>query len=247
MSVEETSGGKYTWQEVAKHNSAKSAWVVVDDKVYDITDFVKSHPGGSEVVLLMAGRDATDAFASYHPFTDKPRKMLPKFEIGTLTTREFSPYKPDTGMYKECCKRVGKYFEDNKLNPKGVWPGVWRMAAVSAFAILFYLITNGFWTDLPMGVRVVAAMLFGMFQALPLLHVMHDSSHTAFGRTQNWHALGGRLFMDFYAGANLTSWHYQHVVGHHIYTNVYGADPDLPMTEVCWLGKCARHGENGLV
>lgn len=33
------------------------------------------HPGGSEVVHLMAGRDATDAFASYHPFTDKPEKV----------------------------------------------------------------------------------------------------------------------------------------------------------------------------
>lgn len=38
---------------------------------------------------------------------------------------------------------------------------------------------------------------------------MHDSSHTAFGRTEKWHSFGGRLFMDFYAGANLTSWHYQ--------------------------------------
>lgn len=33
------------------------------------------HPGGSEVVLLMAGRDATEAFNSYHPFTDKPLKV----------------------------------------------------------------------------------------------------------------------------------------------------------------------------
>ncbi|CAN0453592.1 unnamed protein product, partial [Ectocarpus sp. 8 AP-2014] len=58
------------------------------------------HPGGSEVVHLMAGRDATDAFASYHPFTDKPQKMLPKFEIGTLVSREFTPYKSDeSGFY----------------------------------------------------------------------------------------------------------------------------------------------------
>lgn len=37
--------------------------------------WMDKHPGGSEVVHLMAGRDATDAFASYHPFTDKPRKV----------------------------------------------------------------------------------------------------------------------------------------------------------------------------
>lgn len=38
---------------------------------------------------------------------------------------------------------------------------------------------------------------------------MHDSSHTAFGHKQAWYGTAGRLFMDFYAGANMTSWHYQ--------------------------------------
>ena len=48
---------------------------------------------------------------------------------------------------------------------------------------------------------------------------MHDSSHTAFGRTEKWHSFGGRLFMDFYAGANLTSWHYQ--VGTYLHANTF--------------------------
>ncbi|KAF0718548.1 hypothetical protein AaE_010627 [Aphanomyces astaci] len=35
--------------------------------------------------------------------------------------------------------------------------------------------------------------------------------------------------MDWFAGASMVSWLNQHVVGHHIYTNVAGADPDLPV------------------
>ncbi|CAM9556494.1 unnamed protein product [Ascophyllum nodosum] len=220
---------KFTWQEVAQHNSRESAWVIIKDKVYDITHWMDKHPGGSEVVLLMAGRDVTDAFASYHPFTDKPRKMLPKFEIGRAVSKEFVTYKDDeSGFYSEMCRRVGQYFKDNKLNPKDVWPGIWRMVIIFACAMVAFLATNGFWPSVPLYVRFVTAALFGCLQALPLLHVMHDCSHTAFGRTSAWHSTAGRLFMDFYAGANMTSWHHQHVVGHHIYTNVFGQDPDLP-------------------
>lgn len=29
--------GKFTWQEVAQHNNAESAWVIVEGKAYDIT------------------------------------------------------------------------------------------------------------------------------------------------------------------------------------------------------------------
>ena len=32
---------KYTWEEIAKHRSAKSLWVVVHDKVYDVTKFME--------------------------------------------------------------------------------------------------------------------------------------------------------------------------------------------------------------
>ena len=31
----------YTWQDVAKHNKEDSAWVIVDDGVYDITGAVR--------------------------------------------------------------------------------------------------------------------------------------------------------------------------------------------------------------
>lgn len=48
--------------EVAWHDTVDSCWIVIRDFVYDCTDFLKTHPGGSDVILEYAGRDATLAF-----------------------------------------------------------------------------------------------------------------------------------------------------------------------------------------
>jgi len=80
-------------------------------------------------------------------------------------------------------------------------------------------------------VRFFAAILFGLFQSLCLLHQMHDAGHSAIGYTPLWWNIMGRLVMDWMAGASMVSWHHQHIIGHHIYTNIMGADPDMPYTQ----------------
>ena len=109
----------FTWQQVAKHNTAESAWVYVDDTVYDVTSFIDRHPGGRDMILLMAGRDITDLFRTYHPFTDSPMKVIQQFKIGKLKGRSELPiFQPDSGFYKECRLQIGRYFKDNNLDYK---------------------------------------------------------------------------------------------------------------------------------
>ncbi|CAK7567056.1 MAG: hypothetical protein SEPTF4163_005014 [Sporothrix epigloea] len=57
----------YDAEEVAKHTSADSCWVILYGNVYDVTDFLPSHPGGSRIILQLAGKDCTEDFDPIHP------------------------------------------------------------------------------------------------------------------------------------------------------------------------------------
>ncbi|TFK55458.1 hypothetical protein OE88DRAFT_1621132 [Heliocybe sulcata] len=62
------SSPKYvSYQEVQKHTSRDSCWMIIDGQVYDAALIMESHPGGSAVLLKSAGKDATKAFKPVHP------------------------------------------------------------------------------------------------------------------------------------------------------------------------------------
>ena len=56
----------YTREEVSKHNSSKSCWIIINDDVYDITNFLSEHPGGKMILVSIGGKDATDSFEIFH-------------------------------------------------------------------------------------------------------------------------------------------------------------------------------------
>ncbi|KIM93577.1 hypothetical protein OIDMADRAFT_208040 [Oidiodendron maius Zn] len=51
-----------TYTEVATHRNPNDYYIVIHEKVYDISKFIDEHPGGEEVLKDVAGRDATVAF-----------------------------------------------------------------------------------------------------------------------------------------------------------------------------------------
>jgi L-lactate dehydrogenase (cytochrome) len=63
----ERSIGLIPYDEVQKHNSRESCWVVVGGEVYDVTGFLQDHPGGIAPILKVAGTDATRVFVPIHP------------------------------------------------------------------------------------------------------------------------------------------------------------------------------------
>ena len=71
---------KFTWAEVKEHITPEDAWVVYQNKVYDVSNW-HDHPGGA-VVFTHAGDDMTDIFAAFH--AQGSQAMMKKFYIGDL-------------------------------------------------------------------------------------------------------------------------------------------------------------------
>lgn len=53
---------KFTRKELEKRNHRKDAAIIIDNVVYDVTEFLDEHPGGMDVLLKNAGKDASESF-----------------------------------------------------------------------------------------------------------------------------------------------------------------------------------------
>lgn len=71
-------------EEVAKHNRRESCWIIVHGKVYDVTEFLDEHPGGSKIILKYAGKDATEEYEPIHPPDAITTNLPPEKHLGLV-------------------------------------------------------------------------------------------------------------------------------------------------------------------
>eukprot|EP00756_Hemistasia_phaeocysticola_P007731 Hpha_TRINITY_DN14378_c0_g1::TRINITY_DN14378_c0_g1_i1::g.86587::m.86587 len=80
----------YALEEVQKHRSAGSLWVTYKGEVYDVTEFLKLHPGGHDLLLSAGGLDLGHFFSAYtvHLRSDKALEWLQSYKIGRLSPED---------------------------------------------------------------------------------------------------------------------------------------------------------------
>ena len=59
-------------------------WCVIEGLVYDLTEFVELHPGGSKVLVGYAGMDATQGYSRAHADRSEIDAMRAMYEIGAV-------------------------------------------------------------------------------------------------------------------------------------------------------------------
>ncbi|XP_038078492.1 cytochrome b5-like isoform X1 [Patiria miniata] len=94
----------YTLEDVKQHKTSQSIWIVIHNKVYDVTKFLDDHPGGEEVLLEQGGSNATESFEDVGHSSDA-RELMQDYLIGDLAEADWEtsvktntgPNAPDAG------------------------------------------------------------------------------------------------------------------------------------------------------
>jgi cytochrome b involved in lipid metabolism len=55
--------GRYTLEDLKEHKTQEDAWTAIQGKVYNITPYLKFHPGGVKDLMRCAGKDGTRLFS----------------------------------------------------------------------------------------------------------------------------------------------------------------------------------------
>jgi len=78
---------KYTLAQVKEHNKSSDLWIIIHDRVYNLTRFLSEHPGGREVLEEVAGKNATKAFDDIGHSKDAIAQMK-QYCIGEISDAE---------------------------------------------------------------------------------------------------------------------------------------------------------------
>lgn len=89
--VPEEISKQYHISEIVERNNEKNGyWVIINNKVYDLTEFKATHPGGEKIVTDNAGRDATHEFRrAEHHLHPEVLSLLAMYYVGECKELEF--------------------------------------------------------------------------------------------------------------------------------------------------------------
>ena len=74
----------YTMEQVKANNTSSKCWSVINGSVYDLTNWISSHPGGAGAITSMCGTDGTSAYVNQHKGQGQPASRLAGYLLGPL-------------------------------------------------------------------------------------------------------------------------------------------------------------------
>ncbi|MCX6754408.1 MAG: hypothetical protein NTU81_01085 [Candidatus Nomurabacteria bacterium] len=120
--------------EISKHNSQSSCWILINGKIYDVTSYFGSHPGGNSTMAATCGTDATVAYATRDPYassavggsghSSSAKNLLNDYYIGDLNQTIGQVTLPEINSTIPSVNNVISNTTNNPTTPKAVLPSV---------------------------------------------------------------------------------------------------------------------------
>ncbi|XP_049403450.1 delta(8)-fatty-acid desaturase-like [Solanum stenotomum] len=203
-----------TSEELKKHDKQDDLWISIQGKCYNVTDWVKDHPGGDIPIRSLAGQEATDAFIAFHPGT--AWKYLDKFFTGYhLKDYEITEVSKD---YRKLCSEFSKAGMFEKKG-HGVIYSFCFVTLLMSLSICGVLLSKNFL------IHMLSAALLGLAW-MQISYLGHDSGHYVMMTNRGFNKLAQILTGNCLTGISIAWWKWTHNA-HHVACNSLDHDPDL--------------------
>jgi len=209
----------------------RKLWKIAN-RWFDLSTYVKRHPGGKAAILLGQGRECSALFLSYHPFTERHIKILKRFEVckSLVEAPDFTEMPSSTAQdeaisadltrkdpfYDDLCTRVQEVLKEKGVD--GNQASASRWVYYCTITVITAVSCIGFWRGSILWTVSFAASSW-------LMGAMgHDASHFAISHRPwiNCLCLSGMALL-----CSPILWLNQHTYAHHSHTNDFDRDPDM--------------------
>ena len=198
--------------------------------VYDVTDFATKHPGGSQLLSLCVGRDATILVESHHlrpEVVERWLKTLPTVEGASemFGPEETFPRPLDSALYRKIQRRVRDEVVEPLRKTRGRTPHGRGGCAVDAFCVLAFYIAAmvAYWRN----PTLMSGCVLGLAGYWSGTGLQHTANHGGLTKSSFWNQFWGWLGNDVAIGKSSVEWRYHHMVSHHSYCNDADLDQDV--------------------
>uniref|UniRef100_A0A8C2F1K4 Fatty acid desaturase 2 n=1 Tax=Cyprinus carpio TaxID=7962 RepID=A0A8C2F1K4_CYPCA len=223
----------YTWEEAQKHTKSGDQWIVVERKVYNVSQWVKRHPGGLRIIGHYAGEDATEAFTAFHPDLPLVRKYMKPLLIGELEASEPSQDRQKNAALVEDFRALRERLEAEgcfKTQPLFFLLHLGHILLLEVIALMLVWYFGTGWIN-----TAIVAVLMATAQS-QAGWLQHDFGHLSVCKSSRWNHLVHKFVIGHLKGASAGWWNHRHFQ-HHAKPNVFKKDPDVNMLNMFVVGK----------
>ncbi len=72
----------FSMTEIRTHHTKNDCYLVINNKVYNVTSYLDKHPGGAQTIIDECGNEVTGVFAGIH--SNNAWDLLAKYKIGSI-------------------------------------------------------------------------------------------------------------------------------------------------------------------